>query len=148
MGINLIDFLEKNNHSSKKISTKGKYNLLTTKEKQLPTEEKSLLYYHRYYHYITKAQGDIHPEILNTEIPLEETKIYSQIQKNEGKKDIPKRISKPKGPNNNKNADFKCPREVIKIYYNPSDIMYAPTEKALKIFRKIISGERFLTFKH
>lgn len=45
-------------------------------------------------------------------------------------------------PRNGRDPKFKAVREVIKRSYHTGDIMHAPTEKAIKMFEKIIKGER------
>jgi len=42
-------------------------------------------------------------------------------------------------------ANFSCPREVVRMTFNTSDLMHSPVEKTLKMLEKIVSGERMFT---
>ena len=42
-------------------------------------------------------------------------------------------------------ANFSCPREVVRMTFNTSDLMHSPVEKTLRMLEKIVSGERMFT---
>ncbi len=42
-------------------------------------------------------------------------------------------------------ASFDCPREQTRMTYNTADLMHSPPEKAMKIIRDILSGEKMFT---